>query len=101
VKIPPAMLELFLRSSGAPPALSQLVKQVQAEGFTAFVAKPADASDPNWDKFTGGKGKQTGFWLRAESPNSRAVIGIFLEGVNDEVFQSISSLAAHDGHARV
>jgi len=95
MKIPPAMLELFLKSYGAPPALMALVKQIQAEGITAFQAKPAGASDPNWDLFPsdGSKGKQTGFWLRAEGPSSRAIIGIFLEGVNDEVLESVSSLA--------
>jgi hypothetical protein len=82
------MLNLFLRSAGAPPAVLDLVQRVQEMGFDAFAMKRAEADDPNWEKFAGGEGNRTGFWLKAQSPTSRACIGVFLEGVDDAILES-------------
>jgi hypothetical protein len=92
MKLPPAMVELFLRSSGAPPAMIELIKKVQAEGFAQFATQPAESTDPAWALFGEAQGARNGFVLRAKSPTSRAVIGIYLEGVNDEVFKGLDSL---------
>ena len=90
MKIPPQMIGLFLRSSGADPWVVQLVERIQAEGFAAFKLKRADTDDPGWEKFGPDQGKaRTAFWLYAASPTSRAAIGIFLEGVNDEILNRI------------
>jgi hypothetical protein len=84
------MIGLFLRSSGADPWVVQLVERIQAEGFAAFKLKRADTDDPGWEKFGPDQGKaRTAFWLYAASPTSRAAIGIFLEGVNDEILNRI------------
>jgi hypothetical protein len=90
MKIPPQMIGLFLRSSGADPWVVDLVERIQAEGFAAFAVKPGPTDDPVWAKFGPDQGKtRTAFWLYAQSPTSRVAIGIFLEGVNDEILKAI------------
>jgi hypothetical protein len=93
MNLPPAMIELFLLSSGAPKEVLEIVRLVQSEGFSAFNMKPMREDDPNWAKFGERQGGRTGFWLTAEGESSRALVGIFLEGVNDEVLEGISALA--------
>jgi hypothetical protein len=90
MKIPPGMLKLFLQSAGVPKSIGDLVEKVEAMGFNAFVTRRADTDDPNWAKFGGDRqGNRTGFWLAAKSPTSRVAIGIFLEGVNDEILEGL------------
>jgi len=93
MKIPPQVIELMLKSAGAPQSAIDLVNQIEKMGFSAFALKPADASDANWAKFGKEQGSRSGFYLVANSPTSRALIGVFLEGVNDEVLQGFSALA--------
>jgi hypothetical protein len=85
------MIGLFLRSSGADPWVIDLIERIQAEGFAAFTLRPGTPDDPAWGKFGADQGKnRTAFWLYAASPTSRAAIGIFLEGVNDEILKGIA-----------
>jgi hypothetical protein len=90
------MLKLFMKSAGVPQAYVDLVERVEAMGFDAFAKRAAAADDPAWAKFGESQGNRTGFWLFAKSPTSRAAIGIFLEGVNDEILEG---LVAGDGAA--
>jgi hypothetical protein len=92
MKMPPAMIGLFLRSSGAPKPVIELVERIQAEGFDAFDMKPATPDDVNWTLFGPQHGDRTGFILRAKSPTSRAVIAIFLEGTNEEFLQGVAGM---------
>jgi hypothetical protein len=85
------MVKLFLKSSGVPQSYIDLYDRFEAEGFDAFGKKAAAADDPNWSKFAGGEGNRTGLWLFAKSPTSRVAIGIFLEGVNDEILEGLVS----------
>lgn len=94
MKIPPQMIGLFLRSSGADPWVVDLVERIQAEGFAAFAIRRAPDGDHGWDKFGPDQGKtRTAFWLYAQSPTSRVAIGIFLEGVNDEILKGLGDLS--------
>lgn len=99
MKIPPGMLKLFLKSAGADRAVIDLVDKFEAMGFNAFAKRDATADDAAWAKFEGGEGKRTGFWLYAKSPTSRAAIGVFLEGVNDEILEGLGTGDGADSRA--
>jgi hypothetical protein len=92
MNLPPQVIELFLRSSGAPKEAIEMVRLIQAEGFSAFSMRPMAESDPNWAKFGEKIGSRSGFWLTANSETSRALVGIFLEGVSDGISASLDSM---------
>jgi hypothetical protein len=87
------MVELFLKTAGAPPAMIDVLNLIQAEGFGAFAYKIAVPDDPNWTSIGAAPGsKRNGVWLRAEGPASRVTIAIFMEGATDEFLEKVSSI---------
>jgi hypothetical protein len=102
MKLPPQVIEIFLRSSGAPPALIELVRLVQAEGFAAFQFQPVHPDDPNW-KAIGADADRTrnGVWLRAIGPNSRVTACFLMEGANEKTLEALTSLASNAAPAQI
>lgn len=98
MKLPPQMIELFLRSSGAPPALLDLYRLIQAQGFGAFKFSVAESTDPLWERIGADPNRnKTGVWFRAESEKSRVTAAVFFEGENNEIVEKLRSLGASVG----
>lgn len=98
MKLPPQMIELFLRSSGAPPALLELYRLVESQGFGAFRFSVAPADDPLWARIgVDPARKQTGVWFRAEGEKSRVTAAVFFEGDDNEVLAKLDSLGLASG----
>jgi hypothetical protein len=97
----PQMVELFLRSAGAPPAVLSLVKLITAEGFGKFALKRMDPTDPAWAHVDAQPDKpKTGLWMRAESKQTRVTIAVFLEGENDKVLAALQGIGGTGVSAR-
>ena len=88
------MIELLLRSAGAPASAVELVRLIMAEGFGAFSWTPIAKDDAAWTKIGSDPSRShVGFWVRAEGTNSRITAAIFMEGVNDDAVQMLTSVA--------
>ena len=95
MKVSPKVVELFLLSSGAPPAIVELFRAFQAQGMTAFTKKAMMPDDPAWAQLDPAPGtSKSGIWLRAEGPNSRMTAAIFVEGVNDDALKILAHMDA-------
>jgi hypothetical protein len=95
VKIPLPMMELMLRSAGVPVSYVDLFKRFSEEGLSTFAWKPMDEADAAWSIVGPNTGlPRKGYWLRGEGPVSKMVVGIFLEGVDDAIYESIDFIAA-------
>jgi hypothetical protein len=86
----PAIIEMFLRSAGAPPALIDILRLIQAEGFKAFTCQPIATND-----------QRVAFLVTASGPTSRVKATIELEGVNHAILAKLGPVSPPALHGSV
>jgi hypothetical protein len=87
------MIEMFLRSAGAPPRMLEIYRLIQAEGLSAVNFQPMAKDDANWKRIGADPETSYGLWLRAEGKTSRLTAAVFFEGVNDETAKALAGFA--------
>lgn len=89
----PAMIELFLRSSGAPKPVIELFKVFTKQGMDALACGVVTPENPLFNAIPATEGvKRNCLWMGAKGPSSRVMALVFLEGMDDSIVQKLASL---------